>query len=54
MLILDVLNDDVLNIIIKESNIKCHVCNKSFDFKKNFYKKQSCFYFCSKLCYEFN
>lgn len=53
MFILDILNDDVLKIIISKCNIKCHVCKKSFNFKKNFYKKQSKYYFCCKLCYEF-
>ena len=54
MFILDVLNEDVLNIILDNSNIQCNTCRIKFNFKKNFYKKQDKFYYCSKICYEFN
>ena len=43
--------DDILDIILDDCKIICHVCNKRFDFKKSFYKKQSKFYYCSKICY---
>jgi hypothetical protein len=54
MFILDILYEDVLNIIFNNSHIECHTCKVQFNFKKNFYKKQGNFYYCSKLCYEFN
>ena len=53
MFILDILNDDIIKIILNYSNIKCNICQYQFDFKKNFYKKQKNFYYCSKICYEF-
>lgn len=53
MFILDILNQDVLNIILLYSHIECHTCKTQFNFKKNFYKKQAKFYYCSKICYEF-
>jgi len=51
---LSILNEDVLNIILNNSHIECHTCKVQFNFKKNFYKKQANFYYCSKICYEFN
>ena len=45
--------DDVLDIIIKNINIKCHICQIKFRFTKNFYKKQDKLYFCSEECYNF-
>ncbi len=53
MIISDILNDDILKIILTYSHIECHTCKLQFDFKKNFYKKQALFYYCSKICYEF-
>lgn len=52
---MDILNldDDVINIILDNCKIKCHVCNKKFDFINLFYKKQNKFYYCSRECYEF-
>ena len=47
------LNDDVLYIILKDCKIICHVCNKKYNFKREFYKKQKNFYYCSRECYEF-
>lgn len=47
------LNDDVLYIILKDCKIICHVCNKKYNFKRVFYKKQNKFYYCSRECYEF-
>jgi hypothetical protein len=47
------LNDDILDIIYKEINIKCHTCNINFNFNTIFYKKISSHYFCSKDCYDF-
>ena len=47
------LNNDVLGLINKSTNIKCHVCNKKYKLQHDFYKKQSKFYYCSKCCYHF-
>ncbi len=47
------LDDDILYIILKKCKIVCHVCNKQFNFKKSFYKKQNKFYYCSRECYNF-
>ena len=44
---------DIQNIIASKTNILCHVCQKKYNFKRFFYKKQNKFYFCSKLCYDF-
>ena len=52
-MIIKKLNDDVLNIILNDCKIICHVCNKHFNFKELFYKKQNKFYYCSRECYEF-
>lgn len=52
-MIIEKLYDDVLNIILNDCKIICHVCNKNFNFKELFYKKQNKFYYCSRECYEF-
>jgi hypothetical protein len=43
------LPDEIINIILEFTNIKCHVCQCKYHI--NFYKKQSYFYFCSNMCY---
>lgn len=53
MLSLKDLPNDILIIILANTNIICHVCQKKYNFNILFYKKQSKFYFCSRLCYEF-
>jgi hypothetical protein len=53
MLTLKELPNDILYIILANTNIMCHVCQKKYNFNILFYKKQSKFYYCSKLCYEF-
>lgn len=45
------LPNEIIDIILKLTKIKCHCCNKTFNI--NFYKKQSNFYYCSKNCYEY-
>jgi hypothetical protein len=45
------LPSEIIDIILKLTNIKCHTCNKNLNI--NFYKKHSNFYYCSKKCYEF-
>ena len=52
-MILSNLCDDILEYISTLINIKCHVCNKNFDYKNNFYKKQGRFYYCCEECYLF-
>ena len=51
------LNNDIIYLINKKiskyTNIKCHICNKSYKIEEDFYKKQNKFYYCSKQCYEF-
>ena len=47
------LNNDVLGLINNLTNIKCHVCKKKYKLQQDFYKKQSKFYYCSKICYHF-
>jgi len=47
------LNDDIMYLVNKLTNIKCHVCNKKYKLQHDFYKKQSKFYYCSKNCYYF-
>jgi hypothetical protein len=47
------LPSELQNIILTYTNIICHVCQKKYDFNILFYKKQSKFYYCSKICYEF-
>jgi hypothetical protein len=44
---------ELQDIILANTNIICHVCQKKYNFNNLFYKKQSKFYYCSKLCYEF-
>ena len=53
MLTLKELPNELLIIILANTNIICHVCQKKYNFNNLFYKKQSKFYFCSRLCYEF-
>ena len=53
MLALEVLPNELLDIILANICISCHVCKKKYNFNNLFYKKQSKFYFCSRLCYEF-
>ncbi len=47
------LPSELQNIILNYTNIICHVCKKKYDFNILFYKKQSKFYYCSRICYEF-
>ena len=51
MNILSKLPDDIINYIIYNTNIKCHVCKRSYNL--TFYKKESNFYYCSQICYNF-
>ena len=51
MLTLKDLPNELLVIILANTNICCHVCQ--YNFNNLFYKKQSKYYFCSRLCYEF-
>ena len=53
MLSLKDLPNELLVIILANTNICCHVCQKKYNFNNLFYKKQSKYYFCSRLCYEF-
>ena len=47
------------DLVLANNNIICHVCQKKYNFNNFnnfnnlFYKKQSKFYFCSELCYQF-
>lgn len=47
------LPNDIQNIIFSKTKIICHVCQRKYNFNILFYKKQSKFYFCSKLCYNY-
>ena len=44
------------DLVLANNNIICHVCQKKYNLNNLnylFYKKQSKFYFCSELCYQF-
>ncbi len=43
------LNDDIIKLILKYTNIKCHVCQKYYTI--DFYKKLDKNYYCSKSCF---
>lgn len=45
------LPDEIILLIFKKTNIKCHSCNCKYHI--NFYKKQNKYYYCSKSCYNF-
>ena len=45
------LPNEIIELIFILSNIKCHCCNKNYDF--NFYKKLNKNYYCSYDCFNF-
>ena len=45
------LNNDVILLILKYTNIKCHVCQKYYTI--DFYKKLDKNYYCSKCCFDY-
>ena len=43
------LYDDLILLILKYTNIKCHICQKNYTI--DFYKKLDKNYYCSECCF---